>query len=367
MTAATGRGPAAGDTGPRYAVVIPTLGRPSLSDCLHALAAGTAGGGPGPREIVLVDDRPPHDCTPLDADVPDAFQGLVTVVPGCAAGPAAARNTGWRAVREPWIVFLDDDVLPGPGWAADLAADLAAADSATAGIQARVTVPLPRDRKPTDWERNTAGLATSQWITADMAYRRSALEALGGFDERFPRAFREDADLALRALDAGWKLGVGRRRTTHPVRPADRWVSVRTQAGNADDVLMNRLHGRDWWGRAGAPRGRLPRHAAVTAAGAAALVCVLARRPRAAALPAALWLAGTAEFAAARIRPGPRTREETVTMALTSALIPPVATGHWLRGLLRHRRAGPGPVGSPPPAPDAARPERPEDRLADPV
>ena len=38
-----------------------------------------------------------------------------------------------------------------------------------------------------------------------MAYRRAALAAVGGFDERFPRAFREDADLALRMMAAGWR------------------------------------------------------------------------------------------------------------------------------------------------------------------
>ncbi len=245
------------------------------------------------------------------------------MVPGGTRGPAAARNAGWRAAGDaPWIVFLDDDVVPGPTWADDLALDLAGASVATAGISARIEVPLPVDRAPTDWERNVAGLAGARWITADMAYRRKALEAVGGFDERFRRAFREDADLALRVLDAGWTLAEGRRTTTHPVRPADRWVSVRLQAGNADDVLMTRLHGRDWWRRAGAPRGRLPLHLAVTSAGLAAAVCALTGRPRAASACAAGWLAGTAEFALARIRPGPRTRDEIVTMALTGALVP---------------------------------------------
>ena len=53
-----------------------------------------------------------------------------------------------------------------------------------------------------------------------MAVRRTALEAIGGFDERFDRAYREDTDLALRLLDAGWDLIVGSRRVRHPVRPA---------------------------------------------------------------------------------------------------------------------------------------------------
>ncbi|MGY1435793.1 glycosyltransferase family 2 protein [Streptomyces reniochalinae] len=325
--------------GPVFAVVIPTLGRPSLNRTLQALAEA---GPPLPRRIVLVDDRPAQQCDPLPVEVPAELAGLVTVVSGAAAGPAAARNVGWRAAEEEWIAFLDDDVVPGERWTARLAADLAAADSsplATAGTQGRITVPLPEDRPATDWERTTAGLATAQWITADMAYRREALEAVGGFDERFRRAFREDADLALRLDAAGWSLAEGERHTVHPVRAADRWVSVRAQRGNADDVLMNRLHGPGWWRRAGAARGRLPRHLVTTAAAGAALGGLAAGRPRLSAALGGLWLLGTAEFLTARLRPGPRTRDEGVTMALSSLLIPPVATFHWARAQLRARPA----------------------------
>ncbi|WP_461007085.1 glycosyltransferase family 2 protein, partial [Streptomyces capparidis] len=258
-----------------YAVVVPTVGRPGLTACLDALAAGE---GPLPRRVVVVDDRPLDQCAPLRLSVPEPLRDRLTVVAGCGRGPAAARNTGWRSVDEPWVVFLDDDTVPGPGWRRALAADLARAGERTGGVQGRIRVPLPPGRRPTDWERGTAGLAGARWITADMAYRRRALAQAGGFDERFRRAFREDADLALRVLDAGWELAEGARVTAHPVRPADRWVSLRQQAGNADDVLMTRLHGRDWWHRAGAPRGRLPAHLAVTGAAAGALTCAAARR-----------------------------------------------------------------------------------------
>ncbi|GGW97461.1 transferase [Streptomyces malachitofuscus] len=332
-----------------YAVVVPTLGRPCLGRCLRALAEAD---GPGPARVVVVDDRPAPVGAPLTAAVPPSLRSRTLVVPGGARGPAAARNTGWRAAGDvPWIVFLDDDVIPGPTWADDLALDLAGASVATAGIAARIDVPLPADRRPTDWERNTAGLAGARWITADMVYRRRALEAAGGFDERFRRAFREDADLALRMLDAGWTLAEGRRTTTHPVRQAGRWVSVRLQAGNADDVLMTRLHGHGWWRRAEAPRGRLPGHLAVTAAGLAAALCALTGRQRAAAACFGGWLAGTTEFALARILPGPRTPEEVATMALTSAVIPPVAAFHWLRGHFLHRTAPARPQRSASPAP----------------
>ncbi|MFF5503777.1 glycosyltransferase family 2 protein [Streptomyces roseolus] len=341
-------------TPPPYAVVVPTLGRPSLRVCLEALAAATAD-GTGPAEVVLVHDRPDADGRPPAADVPAALRPVTTVVAGAGRGPAAARNAGARAVRDaPWIVFLDDDVVPGDGWGRALARDLASASRTTAAVTARIEVPLPRDRRPTDWERTTAGLSTARWITADMAFRREALDASGGFDERFPRAFREDADLALRLLDGGWALAPGTRRTAHPVRPADRWVSVRVQAGNADDVLMNRLHGRAWWERAGAPRGRIRRHVAVSAAAVAAVGFAVAGRTGAAAVCAAGWLAGTAEFAAARVAPGPRSRTEVTTMLVTSALIPPVATWHRLRGHLAHRTARPLGPARPPGAPAAA-------------
>lgn len=72
-----------------------------------------------------------------------------------------------------------------------------------------------------------------------------------------------------------------------------------------------------------------------------AVGCALLGRHRLAGACAAAWLAGTAEFALARILPGPRTREEVLTMAATSALVPPAATWHWLRGRVAHRTARP--------------------------
>ncbi|MFC7999421.1 glycosyltransferase [Streptomyces rochei] len=323
-----------------YAVVVPTLARRTLADCLAALAAAT---GPGPDEIVLVDDRPEPDADPRALEHPLTVLGdlreRTVVLRSGGRGPAAARNTGIRAVTSPWTAFLDDDVQVGPHWCDQLVQDLAEAAPDTGAVQGVIAVPLPGERRPTDWERGTAGLARAQWITADMAYRTDVLKQVHGFDERFPRAFREDADLALRVLDAGWRIRRGRRTIRHPVRDASRWVSLKQQRGNADDALMRRLHGPDWWAKAVAPRGRIRRHAAITAAGLAALALAVAGRPRAAAVAGLGWAAGTAEFAWARIAPGPRTRDEVVTMLATSALIPPAATWHRLAGEWRHRHA----------------------------
>lgn len=320
-----------------YSVVIPTIGRPCLDDCLRALAEAAQ---PPPHEVFLVDDRP-EPGVPLDVGGAGPLAGRVRILATHGRGPAAARNAGLREVAAPWVVFLDDDVRVAPDWGSRLADDLAGAGPGTAGVQGRLTVPLPADRRPTDWERCTAGLEEAAWATADMAYRTRTVRASGGFDERFPRAFREDADLALRMMDEGWTLTRGSRSTLHPVRPADPWVSVRVQRGNADDVLMSRVHGPGWWSRARAPRGRLPGHAAITVAGLAAAGLTLAGRRRAAGVAAGLWALGTAEFAWARIAPGPRTAAEITTMIGTSLVIPPLAVRHWAGGHLRHRGAAP--------------------------
>jgi glycosyltransferase involved in cell wall biosynthesis len=316
--------------GTGVSIVVPTVGRPSLATLLTALAPDD-GVLPFPLEVVLVDDRTDRSA-PL-VTVPPALADVTSVVPGRAAGPAAARNAGWRAAGYPWVAFLDDDVVPSRNWLATLADDLDV-DDAIVGVQGTIEVPLPADRAPTDWERVTAGLARGHWITADMAYRRDALAAVGGFDERFPRAFREDAELAFRLRSAGGELAVGRRLVVHPVRPESAWVSLRTQAGNADDALLRRLYGPRWRTLLEVPPGRRRRHALVTLCGATCVAALLANRRRLAAVAGAAWLAGTAEFAWARIAPGPRTADEIIKMIVTSAAIPPYATLHWLRGHL---------------------------------
>ena len=294
-------------------VVVPSVGRPSL----HAALAPLLGRVP----VVVVDDRPGGP----DLELPTG----VRVLRSWGGGPAAARNTGWRATKAAWVAFLDDDVVPPPDWVMRLERDLAACGPEVGATSGRIRVPLPEHRRPTDWERTTAGLETAVWPTADMAYRRAALEQVGGFDERFPRAYREDADLGLRVTTAGWRIAQGERSVDHPVRRA-RWTqSIRSQRGNADDVLMRALHGPRWRERAHVPAGRRRWHLVTTAALLAAL------HPRARRTAAITWLALTVDLARRRIAPGPRTPAEVGSMAVTSAVLPVAATWWWLSGWVR--------------------------------
>ena len=182
-----------------------------------------------------------------------------SVVRGAGRGPAAARNVGWRAGTRRWIAFLDDDVRArrragAPRSRADLrgrAADVGASQGRIARPAARRPAP---DRLGAQRRRPRATRAgpPPTWPTAAPRSR-----AVGGFDERFPRAYREDADLGLRRhrRRAGGSCAASACACTRSAR-ATAGSALRKQAGNADDVLMAALHGRDWRERAGAPRGR---------------------------------------------------------------------------------------------------------------
>jgi glycosyltransferase involved in cell wall biosynthesis len=313
-----------------FDIVIPTIGRDSLTTLLRALDRQ---GGRLPERLLLVDDRAaPSSSLPIPPLSP-GLRSRVEVVRSGGNGPAAARNAGWRAGTAPWIAFLDDDVVPDEGWLSGLDRDLRSAAPDVAGSQGSLTVPLPADRAPTDWERNVAWLEVGTWITADMAYRRGALEEAGGFDERFRRAYREDTDLALRVQALGWRLMRGRRAVLHPVRPADALVSLRMQRGNADDVLMRALHPGYREGRV--TLGKRPWHAATVAAFAGGAAAIVVGAPVVAGTMLVVWAGLTGALAWRRIAPGPRTAREIAAMMVTTIAMPFVACAWWIVGILR--------------------------------
>jgi cellulose synthase/poly-beta-1,6-N-acetylglucosamine synthase-like glycosyltransferase len=116
-------------------------------------------------------------------------------------GPAAARNSGWRACAAAVVAFIDDDCVPAEGW---LEAVLAASADERTVVQGRVE-PLPEERErrtPLSHTIEVAG-ASPLFVSANVAYPRALLERVGGFDERFKRACGEDAELGARVTQAG--------------------------------------------------------------------------------------------------------------------------------------------------------------------
>src|SRR5262249_36180503 len=129
---------------------------------------------------------------------------------------------------------------PGPGWLA-AGAGLCERDPSLAAVAGRVVVPLPE--RPTDYERDAAGLEQGEFVTANCFCRRDALEAVGGCDERFAAAWREDSDLQFTLLARGARMTKAPDAVVvHPVRQAPWGVSLRQQRKVRFDALLYRKH-----------------------------------------------------------------------------------------------------------------------------
>lgn len=315
----------------KVSVVMPTFRRPDLlARCLEALAAQTL--DHASFEVLVCDD----------ADQPE----IGSLVNGFAArtgiafrylpvrgrhGPAAARNLGWRAAKAPVIAFTDDDTVPDPKW---LELGLASLPNTVAAGQGRIVVPVPA--VPTDYELNTSHLGHAEFATANAFVRRPALEAVGGFDERFAAAWREDSDLQFSLLEHGYDVvQLLSAVVIHPVRPAGWGVSLRQQRGNFWEALLYKKHPRLY-------RARIrnnPPFFYITAVSTLALSLGLAMAGEGAiaATFAGAYLLMAVLFSIERLQNTARDARHVTEMLVTSALIPPVALYWRLRGAIRHR------------------------------
>ncbi|HEY7060971.1 MAG TPA: glycosyltransferase [Chloroflexota bacterium] len=314
-------------------VVVPTYNRPDLLErCLAALVAQDL--DPAAYEIVVADDaaRPATDALVARWAEQAPCAVRYAAVTG-AHGPAAARNRGWQAAPGAVIAFTDDDCVPMPGW---LRAGLAACTDGVAAVAGRVVMPLPP--VPTDYERDAAGLERGEFVTANCFCRRDALAAVGGFDERFPAAWREDSDLHFALLERGARVvSAPDAVVVHPVRPGRWGISLRQQRKSQYNALLYKKHPALYRARIQpAPPWRyyVSLGALLVAAGAG----LTGRRPLALGAGAVL-AALSGRFCVRRLRGTLHAPSHVAEMLVTSALIPPVAVYWRLRGALKYRVA----------------------------
>lgn len=153
-------------------------------------------------ELIVVDDASADETPELLAErvaasLPERLRVIRRDTPG---GPAGARNTGWRDARAPLVAFTDDDCEPTAGWLSGL---VRAATAAPGGFVQGPTSPHPDELdRLGPFSRTLDVRELGPWFpTANMAYPRTLLERLDGFDETLPRG--EDTDLAWRAMELG--------------------------------------------------------------------------------------------------------------------------------------------------------------------
>jgi O-antigen biosynthesis protein len=157
-------------------------------------------------EVIVVDDG----STDATAAIADEYPFTVISTPN--RGLSAARNRGLAAASGEIVAYIDDDAWPDPHWLRYLVAALL--DGNHAGIGGP-NLPPPRDGWIAESVGHAPGGPTHVLISdteaehvpgCNMAFWKSALEAIDGFDVRF-RAAGDDVDVCWRLRDRGWTLG----------------------------------------------------------------------------------------------------------------------------------------------------------------
>ncbi|MDQ2659046.1 MAG: glycosyltransferase [Verrucomicrobiota bacterium] len=200
---------------PGYSVLIPFYAEPL--GALHT-AQSLAAVEPAPEEILLIDDGSPDEaeCAHVLAVLPPRTRVLRQPKNG---GKAAALNAGLSETHSEVVVCLDADTIVRTDlWHEMLAhfANSPGVGGVTGKIWAAAQKSLPQLMQSLDYlaviglvknaEDRWGGLMTvsGAWV----AFRRAALEAIGGWNEQ---TAAEDIDLSWRMQAAGWRIVYERR------------------------------------------------------------------------------------------------------------------------------------------------------------
>ena len=188
---------------PRISVVVCTYnGARTLRDTLDALAQVDY----PDYEVIVVDDGSRDDTALIAADYD------VTLIGTENRGLSSARNTGLANASGEIVAYIDDDAYPDPQWLRFLARRFQSGDWAAVGGP---NIAPPGDGAIAECVANAPG-GPVHVLTGDveaehipgcnMAFRRSALAEVGGFDVRY-RAAGDDVDVCWRLQERGLRIG----------------------------------------------------------------------------------------------------------------------------------------------------------------
>jgi GT2 family glycosyltransferase len=188
---------------PRISIVVCTFnGSRTLGECLQAISKIRY-----PHfEAIVVDDGSKDNTAAI------AAQYDVTLIRTPNHGLSHARNVGWQAAKGEIVAYIDDDAYADTDWLTYLAEAFRGGNYAGVGGP---NIPPPDDGPIAACVANCPGNPQHVLLTdseaehipgCNMAFLRSALEAVGGFDTQF-RIAGDDVDICWRLQERGWKLG----------------------------------------------------------------------------------------------------------------------------------------------------------------
>jgi GT2 family glycosyltransferase len=188
---------------PRISVVVCSYnGARTIAECLEGLARLEYPN----YEVIVVDDG----STDETASIARRFD--VRLHRTSNRGLSAARNSGLALATGEIVAYIDDDAYPDPHWLTYLATTFLTTNDVGVGGP---NVPPPSDGPVAHAVAASPGGPVHVLVSdreaehlpgCNMAFRRSALEAIGGFDPRF-RIAGDDVDVGWRLRDAGGTLG----------------------------------------------------------------------------------------------------------------------------------------------------------------
>jgi len=188
---------------PRVSVVVCSYnGARTIGDCLDGLARLDY----PDYEVIVVDDGSTDRAAVIARRYP------VVVIQTHNQGLALARNVGLKEATGEIVAYIDDDARPDPQWLRYLAATFMS--TAHAGVGGPNIAP-PGDGPIAECVARAPGGPVHVLLNdreaehipgCNMAFRKSSLEAIGGFDPQF-RTAGDDVDVCWRLLARGWTLG----------------------------------------------------------------------------------------------------------------------------------------------------------------
>jgi len=187
-------------------VIIPCYERADLTRALlRSLAASS-----DEFKTILVDDGSPEALKPVADEFQDQLE-LAYIRQPVSRGPAAARNAGVRAAATSFVAFTDNDCTVDPLWVRSLTISITKASPLVVGVGGRVLAAGDDifSRYYTYHRILDPFLLDGRYlylVTANCAFRRFALEAVGGFDESVRQAGGEDPGLCFKLLERGLRL-----------------------------------------------------------------------------------------------------------------------------------------------------------------
>lgn len=201
----------------------------TLAECLDSVVAIRDAPGSVLERIILVDDGS------TDGSAEIATTRGVEVIRGEGRGAGAARNLGIFAARTPLVWFVDADCVAAPDALDRLRPHLR--DPEVAGVGGTYDIApdatlLERLIHEEIKVRHDAMPPDVDFLaTFDVLYRRAALAAIEGFDERYLKG--QDAELAFRLVEAGHRLRFERESVVrhHHADRLSRYLRVQRRQG----------------------------------------------------------------------------------------------------------------------------------------